>query len=188
MSDSCGESIQDDVESYSLFSEPATGSQSDFSEADGVASAGVLTRSIEDVSPAGPCDDERPSMENTSQEIRSKRSSPNLNCYHQHSNGDSSPGANFEASELTCESDDFDNVAHFSSPQSMDTPLEGSATFCAPIQSPSQSTILEKGRSSSVLKTQDGVKPSEHTSSYGEMLSGKDYPDAQFGSFHSGKS
>lgn len=53
MSDSCGESIQDDIESlHDLFSEPATGSQSGFSEADGVASAGFLTRSIEDVSPA----------------------------------------------------------------------------------------------------------------------------------------
>ncbi|KAH1805492.1 hypothetical protein KXX19_006335, partial [Aspergillus fumigatus] len=186
MSDSCGESIQDDIESlHGLFSEPATGSQSDFSEADGVASAGVLTRSIEDVSPAGPCDDERPSMENTSQEIRSNRSSPNLNRYHQHSKGDSSPGANFDASELTCESVYFDNVAHFSSPQPMDTPLEGSATFCAPFQSPSQPTILEKGRSSSVLKTQDGVKPSKHTSSYGKVLSGKGNPDAQFSSFHS---
>ncbi|KAH3547379.1 hypothetical protein KXW20_006139 [Aspergillus fumigatus] len=186
MSDSCGESIQDDIESlHGLFSEPATGSQSDFSEADGVASAGVLTRSIEDVSPAGPCDDERPSMENTSQEIRSNRSSPNLNRYHQHSKGDSSPGANFDASELTCESVYFDNVAHFSSPQPMDTPLEGSATFCAPFQSPSQPTILEKGRSSSVLKTQDGVKPSKRTSSYGKVLSGKGNPDAQFSSFHS---
>lgn len=186
MSDSCGESIQDDIESlHGLFSEPATGSQSDFSEADGVASAGVLTRSIEDVSPAGPYDDERPSMENTSQEIRSNRSSPNLNRYHQHSKGDSPPGANFDASELTCESVYFDNVAHFSSPQPMDTPLEGSATFCAPFQSPSQPTILEKGRSSSVLKTQDGVKPSKHTSSYGKVLSGKGNPDAQFSSFHS---
>ncbi|GFG21133.1 hypothetical protein IFM5058_10931 [Aspergillus udagawae] len=187
MSDSCGESIQDDIESlHSLFSEPATGSQSDFSEADGVASAGrVLTRSYEDVSPAGPCDGERPSMENTSQEIHSNRSSPNLNWYHQLSKGDSAPGANFEASKLTCESVYFDNVAHFSSPQPMDTPLEGSATFCAPTQSPSQSTILENGRSSSILKTEDGVKPSEHTSSYEKMLSGRDYPEVQFGSFHS---
>lgn len=173
---------------HGLFSELATGSQSDFSKADRVASARVLTCSIEDISPAGPCNNERPSIENTSQEIRLNHSSLNLNYYHQHSKGDSSPGANFDASKLICELVYFDNVAHFSSPQLIDTPLEGSATFCALFQSPSQPTILKKGRSSSVLKTQDGVKPSKHTSSYSKVLLGKGNPDAQFSSFHSGKS
>lgn len=69
----------------------------------------------------------------------------------------------------------------------MDTPLEGSAIFYAPFQSPSQPTILKKGRSSSILKTQDGVKPSKHTSSYDKVLLGKGNPDVQFSSFHSGK-
>ncbi|KAH2864898.1 hypothetical protein KXV31_005450 [Aspergillus fumigatus] len=169
---------------HSLFPKSATGSQSDFSEADRVASAGVLTRSIKDIAPAGPSDDERSSIENTPQAIHSNRSSLSINCYHQRSKGDSSSGANFEASELTGESVCFDNVAYFSSPQPMDTPLEGSVTFCAPTQSPSQSSIFEKGRRSSILKTQDGVKLPEHTVSYGKMLLGKDYPEPQFGSFH----
>ncbi|GKZ54475.1 hypothetical protein AnigIFM49718_010288 [Aspergillus niger] len=186
-SDSCGESVQDDIESlHSLFSEPATGSQSDFSEAHGVASTGgVLTQSIGDVFLAGPCNDER-SVENTPQEIHSNHSSLDSSSCHQRSKGDSSPGAKPEASQLTCESVDFDNVAYFPSPQPMDTSLEGSVTFCAPTRSPALSTVLKKGRRSSILETQDDVKPSEHTSSYGKMLSGKNSPEPQFGSFHPG--
>jgi hypothetical protein len=157
MSDVCHAPSEDDLDSLrSLFSEPRTGSQSDFSEADGIASAGsVSTCSVESVSPAGSRLDASVFEEDTQTIHLDCPSSPDRNHYDQRNGSDAALCANSEASEVIFESTSYcEDNRHLSSPQPRDTSLERSLSFCGLTQSPSQCNVLGHGGSSGVIRIQ----------------------------------